>query len=158
MATALGIEPWDGVATASRQPDALDQLCQLRDVRLAQPGLSRAGRGGIGEKFRRRRRTIREVHASKLRTDCDACSMGPSTVPARCDAPDFYHLVFARDLDGGPRTHGLSTSPSRPSMRTRSAGFRNASNNLSNERRRTDPDDAGRRRADESADLHEHGS
>lgn len=67
----LGIEPRDRAAASSRRSDALDELCQLRDMRLPQPSLSRADCGLVGEQLRCRRLGAEEVHLSKLRSGCD---------------------------------------------------------------------------------------
>ncbi len=50
-AGAVGVEPRDGVAAASRQPDPLDELRQLRDVRLVQPRFTGSYRGRVGEEL-----------------------------------------------------------------------------------------------------------
>ena len=71
---------------------------------------------------------------------------------------DVYKLLFAGELDGGPGRDGMVyfDEASLEAYLERH-GFGNVSNNLSNEPRRTGPDDAGRRGADGSADLHQHG-
>lgn len=74
------------------------------------------------------------------------------------DGPDVYRLLFAGELDGGPGVDGL-VYISEVSVETylERHGFGNVSNNLSNEPRRTDPDDAGRTDPGTAADLHQHG-
>ncbi len=71
---------------------------------------------------------------------------------------DVYDLLFAGKLDGGPGRDGMVyfDEASIEAYLGR-YGFGNLSNNLSNEPRRTDPDDAGRTSADRAADLHPHG-
>jgi len=71
---------------------------------------------------------------------------------------DVYMLLFAGELDGGPGRDGMvyfdETSLEAYLERH---GFGNVSNNLSNEPRRTGPDDAGRPDPETGADLHEGG-
>ena len=71
---------------------------------------------------------------------------------------DVYDLLFAGKLDGGPGRDGMVYfDEASIEAYLERYGFGNLSNNLSNEPRRTDPDDAGRTSADRAADLHQHG-
>ena len=71
---------------------------------------------------------------------------------------DVYALLFAGELDGGPGRDGMVyfDEASLEAYLER-VGFGNVSNNLSNEPRRTGPDDAGRADPESAADLHQHG-
>jgi len=74
------------------------------------------------------------------------------------DGADVYRLLFAGELDGGPGTDGLVyISEASVDAYLERHGFGNVSNNLSNEPRRTGPDDAGRTSSETAADLHQHG-
>ena len=60
------------------------------------------------------------------------------------DGADVYRLLFAGELDGGPGSDGLVyISEGSVEAYLERHGFGNTSNNLSNEPRRTGPDDAG---------------
>jgi len=74
------------------------------------------------------------------------------------DGADVYRLLFAGELEGGPGVDGLVyMSEASVEAYLERHGFGNVSNNLSNEPRRTGPDDAGRTGAEQPSDLHEHG-
>ena len=74
------------------------------------------------------------------------------------DGADVYRLLFAGELDGGPGSDGLVyVSEASVDAYLERVGFGNVSNNLSNEPRRTEPDDAGPTDADKPADLHQRG-
>ncbi len=74
------------------------------------------------------------------------------------DGAEVYRLLFAGELDGGPGSHGLVyISAASVEAYLDRHGFGNVSNNLSNEPRRTDPDDGGRTDAEGAAGLHQHG-
>lgn len=74
------------------------------------------------------------------------------------DGADVYRLLFALELEGGPGTDGLVyISEASVGAYLERHGFGNVSNNLSNEPRRIDPDDAGRTDPDTAPDLHQHG-
>lgn len=71
---------------------------------------------------------------------------------------DVYRLLFAGELDGGPGADGLVyISEASVEGYLERHGFGNVSNNLSNEPRRTGPDDAGQTDPETDADLHQHG-
>ena len=74
------------------------------------------------------------------------------------DGADVYRLLFAGELEGGPGADGLVyLSEASVEAYLEQHGFGNVSNNLSNEPRRTGPDDAGRTLDGEAPDLHQHG-
>jgi len=74
------------------------------------------------------------------------------------DGPDVYRLIFAGELDGQPDADGIVyVSEASVEAYLDAHGAGNVSNNLSNEPRRTGPDDAGRADAEHAADLHQHG-
>jgi len=74
------------------------------------------------------------------------------------DGPDVYRLLFAGELEGGPGSDGLVyISEASIEAYLERVGFGNVSNNLSNEPRRTGPDDAGRTGTEQASDLHQHG-
>lgn len=63
------------------------------------------------------------------------------------DGADVYRLLFAGELEGGPGADGLVyMSEASVQAYLGRHGFGNVSNNLSNEPRRTGPDDVGRAR------------
>ena len=72
---------------------------------------------------------------------------------------DVYMLLFAGELDGGPGRDGMVyfDEASLEAYLDRH-GFGNVSNNLSNESRRTGPDDGGHGSTGMPADEDEHGS
>ena len=74
------------------------------------------------------------------------------------DGADVYRLLFVGDLDGGPGRDGLVYfSEASVDAYLERFGFGNLSNNLSNEPRRTGPDDAERTDSGTASDLHEGG-
>ena len=74
------------------------------------------------------------------------------------DGADVYRLLFAGDLEGGPGSDGLVYfSEASVDAYLERHGFGNLSNNLSNEPRRTGPDDGERSISESAADLHEGG-
>ena len=74
------------------------------------------------------------------------------------DGADAYRLLFVGELDGGPGSDGLVYfSEASVDAYLDRYGFRNLSNNLSNEPRRTGPDDGERTGGKTSSDLHEDG-
>jgi hypothetical protein len=74
------------------------------------------------------------------------------------DGADVYRLLFAGDLDGGPGRDGLVyVSEASVEKYLERHGFGNVSNNLSNEPRRTGPDDGERASVDKAADQHQRG-
>ena len=71
---------------------------------------------------------------------------------------DVYRLIFAGELDGRPDADGIVyVSEASVEAYLETHGTENVSNNLSNEPRRTGPDDVGRTGAEQASDLHEDG-
>ena len=70
------------------------------------------------------------------------------------DGPDVYRLIFAGELDGRPDADGI-VYVSEASVEAHGVG--NVSNNLSNEPRRTGPDDGGPTAPETGDEPHEHG-
>lgn len=74
------------------------------------------------------------------------------------DGPEVYKLIFAGVLDGRPDGDGIvDISEASVEAYLAAHGAGNASNSLSNEPRRTDPNDDRLPRAETAPDLHPYG-
>lgn len=71
---------------------------------------------------------------------------------------DVYQLIFAGELDGRPDREGIvHVTEASVVAYLQAHGAGNVSNNMSNESRRTSPNDGGRTVGEDASDLHEHG-
>ena len=106
-----------------------------------------------------RRRELPSVAAPRRQVASDPLPDRPKVARRLgIDGRDVYRLIFDGELDGRPDADGIVyVSEASVEAYLETHGTENVSNNLSNELRRTGPDDAGRAEPETPSDLHEHG-